>query len=86
MELFQKFYLFISLKGSFIVSSLTFDGPMNKTFYIIVYSQSITPNLTNFTKFTNEIVDENMNYYVSIPLTFSKCPEGYIYMFLENQF
>ena len=73
------------MKGSFEVTDLNFDGEINYTYYLIVYSQAISKNVTDVDeRFFNEKIDENFNYFLSIPLKFALCPLGYIYVFLEN--
>ena len=66
-----------------MIQDLTYEGKINNTCYILISSQAISKNVTTV-KFINEIIDQDMNYYISIPLTFDVCPRGYIYLFYEN--
>ena len=66
---------------------MIFDGEMNITYYLAVYSQSIAKyqTITTYGTYFNELTDTNLDYYVSIPLTFNICPSGNIYMLFEDK-
>ena len=63
---------------------MIYDGEINQTKFMIIYSQAIS-NVTTKLRFKNERIDEFLNYDISIPLTFLPCPIGYIYILVERE-
>ena len=66
-----------------MIQNLIYEGEIHNTCYILIFSQAISKNVTT-PRFINEVIDQDMNYYISIPLTFDDCPRGFIYVFYET--
>ena len=66
-----------------MIQDLVYEGKINNTCYILIFSQAISKNVTTL-RFINEVIDQDFNYYISIPLTFDVCPGGFIYVFYET--